>query len=282
MSNGEKFSVSSVNEEVKNYHFEIKQGDVAFLEDILNKGIIKQFVFDRMKPVVMKRDVKLHVRIGGQSIEPLEEDDLPEIPVLCQSQRLLCYPLQIVDQQAGVDGLIGGNPPVNVYPPSMNKNLRYFLTAPFSTNPKTQISVFVADFEKLLGKRGELNRSGLVEVVLHEPSERAPISEFASPLTPHGLLLLEKHIDWIDDQGNRVTIAGHKIGGTPHLIRKSPKVMNTMKFIEENNLDLVLQIDFPGPKDALIAGNWPFGDGLFYLFNKPPYGDGDWVWFWDM
>ncbi|HMZ82140.1 MAG TPA: hypothetical protein PLL06_20750, partial [Acidobacteriota bacterium] len=261
---------------------EIKRGDVAFLEDILNKGIIKQFVFDRMKPVVMKRDVKLHVRIGGQSIEPLEEDDLPEIPVLCQSQRILSYPLQIVDQQAGVDGLIGGNPPVNVYPPSMNKNLQYFLTAPFSTSPKTQISVFVADFEELLGKRGELNQSGLVEVVLHKPSERAPTSEFASPLTPHGLLLLEKHIDWIDDQGNRVIIAGHKIGGTPHLIRKSPKVMNMMKFIEENNFDLVLQIDFPGPKDALIAGNWPFGDGLFYLFSKPPYGDRDWVWFWDM
>ncbi|HND21821.1 MAG TPA: hypothetical protein PLB18_20805 [Acidobacteriota bacterium] len=282
MSNDESSSASTCRNQSGNFHCEIKKGDIAFLDDLLSKGIMPQFAYDRLKPVVMRRDTKVRILLNFEIVEPFIEDDLPEIPVLCQSQRILSYPLQIVDQQAGVDGLIGGNPPVNVYPPSMNKNLQYFLTAPFSTSPKTQISVFVADFEELLGKRGELNQSGLVEVVLHKPSERAPTSEFASPLTPHGLLLLEKHIDWIDDQGNRVIIAGHKIGGTPHLIRKSPKVMNMMKFIEENNFDLVLQIDFPGPKDALIAGNWPFGDGLFYLFSKPPYGDRDWVWFWDM
>ena len=45
----------------------------------------------------------------------------------------------------------------------------------------------------------------------------------------------------------------------------------------------ILQLDFPGGgEDALVSGNWPFGDGMFHLFGKPPFDRDHWRWFFEL
>ena len=41
----------------------------------------------------------------------------------------------------------------------------------------------------------------------------------------------------------------------------------------------VLQLDFPDGDDGDISGNWPFGDGLFNLFWRPPFIGEPYFWY---
>ena len=54
-----------------------------------------------------------------------------------------------------------------------------------------------------------------------------------------------------------------------------------MGTVREQSFVLVAQFDFPSGEDALVAGDWPFADGMFSLFGRRPFGDQDWRWYWD-
>jgi hypothetical protein len=45
---------------------------------------------------------------------------------------------------------------------------------------------------------------------------------------------------------------------------------------------LVAQFAFPDHHDALVSGDWPFGDGTFSVLGRPPFDADDWRWYWDV
>jgi hypothetical protein len=190
-----------------------------------------------------------------------------------------CHPIRIVADHEGIDGHLGGAPPQGIAPPG---GLTYFLTVSFATDPDRQISIFVADYERLAPARGRINDLGLVKVIEHGPADRSNATINPSPLSPCGLVVLPDEEDWIDDEeGGRVVRSGHKLGGRPHLLRETAPLLEGVKQLTAQAFAQVLQVDFPGGDDAPVSGSWPFGDGIFGLFGRPPYAATDWRWWWD-
>lgn len=186
-----------------------------------------------------------------------------------------CIPIKIVPPTDVPQGIIGGNPPVSARPTLAG--LRFFVSVPFAVDPAENISVFVADLERL--ESGKLHALGAVEVIRHPPAPRGGASELSSPLSPMSLSLRDESED--DEQVDRDLLprGGHKLGGRPFLF---PRVGRLAAEIERLNADgylHVLQMAFPD-RDEPIRGSWPFGDGELHVFGRPPFSRELWRWCW--
>lgn len=201
---------------------------------------------------------------------------------LCGGNLDRCVPFRITNTEADSKGLIGGQPPIGVEPRQNLCKVNYFATLILSIEPMNFVSIFVAELDELLKKRGSLNELGLIDVVVHSSIQRGLGSKYCSPLSEHYLSLLDEAVDWIeDDTGEKIIRAGHKIGGRPYFIQHSTKLIKDIKIIQKKGFLQIAQFDFPDADDAEVDGNWPFADGLFNLFGKYPYKEHDWKWTWD-
>lgn len=178
-----------------------------------------------------------------------------------------CRPLRIVPPGEACDGLIGGARPRAAVPARRGPNTRYFCTLPLGEGGF--VSIFLhGDFGQMWDARGVWQPGGrLAEAVVHRDLVRSGEAELRSELSPHGLALLDSVPDRRDDGGPR---SGHKLGGSPSLLRP-------LEADGQHGGRLVAQIDFPGPPDDLVSGPWPFGEGLFFLFEEGP----SWGFAWD-
>jgi hypothetical protein len=202
--------------------------------------------------------------------------------ILCPSDELQSIPIRISDRTEGNSGSIGGQAPELAIPESWSSALRYFASVPLGVTPVSLVSIFVSEFESIVEVRGRVNELNLVQVAIHPPTARQVDAANASNLSPHWLEILRETSDWmVDDDGNRVVRPGHKIGGRPHIVRERPHLVRELVAIRDSGFRLVVQFDFPGREDAAISGNWPFGDGMFCLFGKQPFDQGNWRWYWD-
>lgn len=195
-----------------------------------------------------------------------------------------CLPLRIVDGPGLPGAFLGGRPPRGVAPKPESGPLRFFGSVPLTVEPELCASLFVADLEQLLQARGRLNALGLLEVVIHPAAEEREVdpSPLSSPLSEHGLRLLEPASDRIlGDEGEEVFRPGHKIGGRPHLIRVSAQLVDSIEACRAGGFSLAAQFDFPSGDDAAVTGDWPFADGMFALFGRPPFDRENWRWYWD-
>lgn len=186
-----------------------------------------------------------------------------------------CIPLKIVPLTAEGEGLIGGSPPVSVRPAF--EGLRFFVSVPFTIAPVQNISVFVADLERL--ESGKLHALGAVDVVQHEPAPHAGASPMDSELSP---LLLRLGGERSDDelQGSEMLPhGGHKLGGRPFLFPRVGRLVTEIERLSVEGYLHVLQMAFPD-RDEPIRGSWPFGDGEFHVFGKPPFSRDLWRWCW--
>ncbi len=200
--------------------------------------------------------------------------------LLCPTDRERCVPLRIITEADAADGRLGGSPPS--VPGLDVEGLKYFLTVRIAADPERQISVFVAGYDRIAEVRGRVNEAGIVRVVVHEFAARMSPSNIDSPLSPHGILILPEEDDWLDDEdGGRVVRSGHKVGGRPHFVRETTRLREGMESATRDGFSYVLQVDFPDEDDETVSGPWPFGDGIFGLFARAPYGRSDWRWWWD-
>lgn len=203
--------------------------------------------------------------------------------VLWPSNRERCLPLRLVDEKNSDDGYLGGLPPVGISPTYAEKRLHYFATLPFAKNPPFYISIFVVDLESLMLVRGVVNSLGYVDIQVHERANRSiSHSAYDSTISPCSISVLPESNDWMmDDDGSQLVLPGHKIGGRPCLIRKNSDLLFSLDSLKDKEFFQVCQIDFPGTEDFAVSGNWPFADGIFSLFARPPFGEEDWAWYWD-
>ena len=115
-------------------------------------------------------------------------------------------------------------------------------------------------------------------VVLTHPE--LPVSdapERNSVLSAHPIVVGSEAPDLVSDEdGGTVIDSSHKIGGRPYCIQE-PELSGAKELFADGYLH-VLQLDFPGPPDA-VKGEWPFGGGLFNLFWRPPFEEQEYVWY---
>lgn len=195
--------------------------------------------------------------------------------------RRSCLPLRIVNVPSVGGGLLGGQPPIGIVP--RTEGARFFATVPLTSDRELYVSVFVVGFPALLAERGKVNSVGLVDVHVHPWADRSNRSGNASLLSGHWLEITGETPDREEDDDSEVTpLSGHKIGGEPYLVaRKDILTEQTAKLITEG-YSVVAQFGFPSPFDARVSGNWPFGDGVFWLMGRQSLSHTDWCWYWEM
>lgn len=203
--------------------------------------------------------------------------------IISPNKNSLCLPMRIVPPTDSINnGKLGGRPPKGIIPKRGLYSLKYFITVKLSGEENLFISLFVADFENLLGVRGRVNKLGMVENVIHKPQQRENNSQFQSQISEHDIQILETENDSEEIDKEIIYLSGHKIGGFPHLIRNKNNLENDINKLFENGFLQIVQIDFPGNQDDVVSGDWPFGDGIFSLFGKAPFENENWFWCWDM
>lgn len=189
-----------------------------------------------------------------------------------------CLPLRVVASAPPGGGLLGGEPPSGVMP--ARSGLRFFLTVPFCSEPALHLSIFVADLGVLLAYQDTICLPGAVEVITHPPRPRGAGSPHRSELAALSLSVGDEIEDLErDENGTVFPYLGHKLGGRAFLIRQGALAEAIVASAREG-FRHVLQMVFPGPPDVPVSGTWPFGDGVFHLFARPPCSLEQWRWCW--
>jgi hypothetical protein len=145
------------------------------------------------------------------------------------------------------------------------------------------VSIFLSfTLDEMFDAAGDLALgTELVEVVVHEPRSRGMDLASASDLSPHPLLVGTSREDVVVEGDRSVIRSSHKIGGRPHFMHGDPSLEDAVAELERSGFRQVVQFDFPGSADATVDGDWPFGDGVFHLLGKEPFGRQDWRSFWE-
>lgn len=177
---------------------------------------------------------------------------------------------RLVQVRAGIDGLLGGCPPVGIVP-RLPRN-RYFATVRLEAATENFLSIFVsADEAELLtaidGRFVSLPPS--VEVLLHGGElRRDPQSVHCSELSAHQLSVgAVLNDELIEQDGHALT----KLGGAVFCDRPR-RYEREMSAIAKSGYQHILQIGFAfGPHrddDQEIRGSWPFLDRTVSLFRR--------------
>jgi hypothetical protein len=192
-----------------------------------------------------------------------------------------CIPFRIGEGPSTRGPRLGGPAPKGVAP--VNKNLRYFLTAPVG-DTGTYFSVFSnTASEFIFGEAaGQVVANGDVEVLFHSDVERDDASRpWDSELTPHPLLLGDEKPDAQDEDGEVTPSSEHKLGGTPYLVCRGGALESQVSDLLSIGFRQLLQIDFPGADDALVSGDWPCGTGMFHVLIRSTESGYEWRCFWE-
>lgn len=194
-----------------------------------------------------------------------------------------CIPICIGKGESKTGPRIGGASPEGIFPLYVLPDTEYFCTVPLCEKPYMEISVFLSlTLPVMLEHRDCLLDGREVQVVSHAASRRGTSDYLRSRLSAHPLILDPVADDWlIDDRGDRIIRSNHKLGGRTHLIRPYEDLVAKIRDMNASGYLHVLQVDFPGGGDAPVQGNWPFADGIFHLFGKPPFeASSPWQFLW--
>ncbi|MGI4790547.1 MAG: hypothetical protein ACRYFS_17050 [Janthinobacterium lividum] len=148
------------------------------------------------------------------------------------------------------------------------------MTLVLEDESKSELSIFFhPDWEDVIFNysRTLYSQEGLwIEFVVHGLSIRNSRDNYEPILPPHPLLLepQEQDVQGEESDEPNAPLQRHKLGGQPYFVRYKATLVDAIQEIEQQGYRQLLQLTFPGPEDATVAGNWPFGDGQFYLFFK--------------
>jgi len=196
-----------------------------------------------------------------------------------------CIPIRIGDGPSLSGPRIGGSGPIGVSPERLAE-ADYLLTLMLDDDHATEVSLFLnhdwwdfSDYYRCVLGEDE----PWIEFVVHGSSERGLNNSRRSLLTPFPLIYGPAILDqqgYFAEDGEAIPNSDHKIGGRPFIIKSETAFVNAIQKIEQNGFHQLFQLAFPGSRDANIAGDWPFGDGIFNLFFKREAGTYHWYYFW--
>ncbi len=192
----------------------------------------------------------------------------------------LSRPFHFANEVQPTSARIGGTMPEGISV-TLNENAEYFGTFPlYEGNSPLYFSLFIncsfAEFVQTLN--GEFQSDNRVVIVLHRDVPRSNSLQYASKLSPHIVEIEDIQSDIVQgDQGENVVREKHKFGGRPYCIQE-PNLPGADELFEQGYRQ-ILQIDFPNPGDGRISGSWPFGDGIFNVFWKPPFEGEKYYWY---
>jgi hypothetical protein len=169
---------------------------------------------------------------------------------------------------------------------SADVSTKYFMTVPVpGTDGREEASIFLPiRYEQLARAAAKMYRTGIVEVVTHPASRRGPGGPFDSPLSEHAIVVdAVSQADSVPgDDGESVPASWHKLGGVPYIVNVEPAIAKAIERAFADGYCHYLQLDFPGGQgDALVSGDWPFGDGMFHAFTRAPFMESEWLFFWE-
>lgn len=204
----------------------------------------------------------------------------------CPSDIALCRPLHRGTGRSETGPRIGGRAPLGVHPSAECWSAKYLATLPLTDDRQIEISIFYSQdrFNRMVDvPNNEIITSlgSIIDAIIHDTSVRGQLSDLTSPISEHPLVICEPTDDKAsDDEGNVITLPDHKIGGRPFLVRGVEELANAVKLLQDQGFLQLVQFDFIVSADAQWSGDWPFADGLFHLFGKPPFERGDLCWLW--
>jgi hypothetical protein len=186
-----------------------------------------------------------------------------------------CRALRIEARDRRTGPRIGGNGPEGQEAWDLPADTIYFGTFPLSRRPALELSIYARPFDAFVDAMNEgLRQDDLASCVVHPPARRGTSREHRSELSAHAVRIGRPRGD--ATRGEAQPFSGHKIGGRPYCIQE-PELEGAAALMRRGFVH-VLQIDFPGPEDGDVSGDWPFGDGLFNVLARPPFGPKDIRW----
>jgi hypothetical protein len=203
--------------------------------------------------------------------------------LIVPSDRGMHRPFRIGDGVSTQGPRLGGRAPAfdAGVTAALPAGAEYFLTFPLAVEPGLFASLFLnAPFDELLEARnaGFMTDDRII-LLTHGEVPRAGHTRHQSPISPHPIILLPEAPDLISDgEGGFIFDSGHKVGGQPYCIQE-PELPGAADLFTQG-LAHVLQLDFPGARDGGVKGSWPFGDGLFNIFWRPPFEGCQPHWYW--
>lgn len=166
---------------------------------------------------------------------------------------------------------VGGNPPKNVIPKWHDENTRYFMTVPLLEN--LEVSLFHSFNFEQDGTRNPFDSDhvlfseecNLIQFVLHTPSPREKDAcVLKSELSGHGCDLAK-----VQESETHQGYGYHKFGGIPVFERQDQLLNDLVEVSYKEGFQHFFQLAFPIESgDAVVSGNWPFGEMLFHVFLK--------------
>lgn len=165
---------------------------------------------------------------------------------------------------------------------SLRDTAEYIMTFPLATEPGLLATVFRnCPFDEFLDAMNDgFKDDDRIVVIPHATMfPRSRSKRFRSDVSPHGIIVGDEIPDRVRSHPLRPPVAevdaqpysGHKFGGEPYCIQE-PELPGARELFEQGFIQAI-QVDFPGPEDGDVDGDWPFMDGLFNLFLRPPFVD---------
>jgi hypothetical protein len=194
--------------------------------------------------------------------------------------------IRIVSGESDQGPRIGGTGPTGITAGEFGE---YLLTLPLDENSNMEVSIFLSENDALIASAQERahENGNYVWIIPHGESSRSNDDVSRSRFEPRMMIIEPPTPDWaeIDDQGarQRMITAGHKIGGKPYMKWQRSWLTHELDDLSRQGFLHFLQLDFPSRRDANLGRKpWPFGDGLFHLYGRPPFAMKDWVTFWQL
>lgn len=206
------------------------------------------------------------------------------VTLVAPRDSLRCIPLAMRAVNSPAGARLGGRAPSGIFPAQVTAGTVYFATMPLDGSTEVSVFLNLDDRTALLRTAGQFYRGsdlGPIQLVVHGPSPRGAHRSLPSPLADRALVLSAEVEDWYtSSDGERTPVGRHKVGGRPAIFRYWELEAVAEELLATGFLQ-VLQFDIPGPEDDIGVGSWPFGDGMFHLLGREPFGRADWACFWE-
>lgn len=173
----------------------------------------------------------------------------------------------------------GGNPPKGIHPLRRTEFTSYLVTLPFDSRLSCSIFVNLTSMDSsspwfVFSAAGIAHdaASPLVEALWHPPILEIDSLQLPMRFPQLAFELVGQGCDPSPLDDPEDCFDHHKLGGCPYYYQTGEGVIKVSQQLFADGFHHYFQLSFPGPDDADINCNWPFGEYVFHVFARPREG----------